>query len=96
MSEPFERGYAHTLGNALRRILLSSMHGFAPTEVSIAGVLHEYSRARRRSGGYLLFLLNLKGVVLKPWSRRCAAHPQKKVKGLCWPAISNCRMTWKW
>ena len=35
--EPFERGYGHTLGNALRRVLLSSMVGFAPTEVSIAG-----------------------------------------------------------
>ena len=41
--EPFERGYGHTLGNALRRILLSSMPGAAPTEVSIVGVLHEYS-----------------------------------------------------
>ena len=35
--EPFERGYGHTLGNALRRVLLSSMVGFAPTEVTIAG-----------------------------------------------------------
>jgi len=41
--QPFERGFGHTLGNALRRILLSSMNGFAPTEVTIAGVLHEYS-----------------------------------------------------
>jgi DNA-directed RNA polymerase subunit alpha len=41
--EPFERGYGHTLGNALRRILLSSMPGCAATEVSIEGVLHEYS-----------------------------------------------------
>ena len=39
--EPFERGYGHTLGNALRRVLLSSMPGYAPTEVTIAGVLHE-------------------------------------------------------
>ena len=36
--EPFERGYGHTLGNALRRVLLSSMVGFAPTEVAIGGV----------------------------------------------------------
>ena len=36
--EPFERGYGHTLGNALRRVLLSSMVGYAPTEVTIAGV----------------------------------------------------------
>ena len=35
--QPFERGFGHTLGNALRRILLSSMNGFAPTEVSISG-----------------------------------------------------------
>jgi DNA-directed RNA polymerase subunit alpha len=41
--EPFERGYGHTLGNALRRVLLSSMVGYAATEVTIAGVLHEYS-----------------------------------------------------
>ena len=41
--EPFERGFGHTLGNALRRILLSSMDGYAPTQVSIEGVLHEYS-----------------------------------------------------
>ena len=40
--EPFERGYGHTLGNALRRVLLSSMVGYAATEVTIAGVLHEY------------------------------------------------------
>src|SRR5919107_578432 len=37
--EPFERGYGHTLGNALRRVLLSSMPGYAPTEVKITGVL---------------------------------------------------------
>ena len=48
--EPFERGYGHTLGNALRRVLLSSMVGYAPTEVTIAGVLHEYSTDRRRAG----------------------------------------------
>ena len=36
--EPFERGYGHTLGNALRRVLLSSMVGYAPTEVTIAAV----------------------------------------------------------
>ena len=41
--EPFERGFGHTLGNALRRVLLSSMVGYAPTEVQISGVVHEYS-----------------------------------------------------
>src|SRR3546814_15511400 len=41
--EPLERGYGHTLGNALRRVLLSSIPGFAITAVEIDGVLHEYS-----------------------------------------------------
>ncbi len=63
--EPFERGYGHTLGNALRRVLLSSMPGFAPTEVQIAGVLHEYSTLEGVQEDVVDILLNLKGVVLK-------------------------------
>jgi DNA-directed RNA polymerase subunit alpha len=63
--EPFERGYGHTLGNALRRVLLSSMPGFAPTEVQIAGVLHEYSTIEGVQEDVVDILLNLKGVVLK-------------------------------
>lgn len=63
--EPFERGYGHTLGNALRRILLSSMPGAAPTEVSIDGVLHEYSTLEGVREDVVDILLNLKGVVLK-------------------------------
>ncbi|HQT81783.1 MAG: DNA-directed RNA polymerase subunit alpha [Ferrovum sp. 34-44-207] len=63
--EPFERGYGHTLGNALRRILLSSMSGFAPTEVKIAGVLHEYSTVEGVQEDVVDILLNLKGIVLK-------------------------------
>ena len=63
--EPFERGYGHTLGNALRRILLSSMNGFAPTEVSIAGVVHEYSTLDGVQEDVVDILLNLKGVVFK-------------------------------
>lgn len=61
--EPFERGYGHTLGNALRRILLSSMPGYAPTEVSIDGVLHEYSTLEGVEEDVVDILLNLKGVV---------------------------------
>jgi DNA-directed RNA polymerase subunit alpha len=41
--EPLERGFGHTLGNALRRILLSSMEGAAVVEAQIDGVVHEYS-----------------------------------------------------
>jgi len=63
--EPFERGYGHTLGNALRRILLSSMPGYAVTEVKIAGVLHEYSPIDGVQEDVVEILLNLKGLVLK-------------------------------
>ena len=63
--EPFERGYGHTLGNALRRILLSSMFGFAPTEVKIAGVVHEYSALDGVQEDLVDILLNIKGIVLK-------------------------------
>ena len=67
--EPFERGYGHTLGNALRRILLSSMNGYAPTEVSIAGVVHEYSTLDGVQEDVVDILLNLKGVVFKLHNR---------------------------
>ncbi len=63
--EPFERGYGHTLGNALRRILLSSMRGYAPTEVRIAGVVHEYSTLDGVQEDVVDILLNLKGLAVK-------------------------------
>ena len=67
--EPFERGYGHTLGNALRRTLLSSMPGYAATEVKINGVLHEYSTIDGVQEDVVDILLNLKGVVLKLHNR---------------------------
>jgi len=67
--EPFERGYGHTLGNALRRILLSSMRGYAPTEVRIAGVVHEYSAMEGVQEDVVDILLNLKGLAVKLNSR---------------------------
>jgi len=67
--EPFERGYGHTLGNALRRVLLSSMVGYAPTEVTIAGVLHEYSTIDGVQEDVVHIMLNLKGVVFKLHNR---------------------------
>ena len=67
--EPFERGYGHTLGNALRRVLLSSMVGHAPTEVTIAGVVHEYSSIDGVQEDVVNMLLNLKGVVFKLHNR---------------------------
>lgn len=67
--EPFERGFGHTLGNGLRRVLLSSMTGCAPTEVSIVGVLHEYSSIDGVQEDVMNILLNLKGVVFNLHNR---------------------------
>jgi len=63
--EPLERGFGHTLGNALRRILLSSMPGAAITDVEIDGVLHEYSAIEGVREDVIEILLNLKGVAVK-------------------------------
>ena len=76
--EPFERGYGHTLGNALRRILLSSMPGFATTEVQIRGVVHEYSALDGVQEDVVDILLNLKGIVLKLHNRPDAILILKK------------------
>ena len=62
--EPLERGFGHTLGNALRRILLSSMPGCAVTEVEIDGVLHEYSSKEGVQEDVIEILLNLKGLAI--------------------------------
>lgn len=62
--EPLERGFGHTLGNALRRILLSSMPGCAITEVEIDGVQHEYSAIEGIQEDVIEILLNLKNVAV--------------------------------
>ncbi|AAV82723.1 DNA-directed RNA polymerase subunit alpha [Idiomarina loihiensis] len=62
--EPLERGFGYTLGNALRRILLSSMPGCAVTEVEIDGVLHEYSSKEGVQEDVIEVLLNLKGLAV--------------------------------
>jgi len=67
--EPFERGFGHTLGNALRRILLSSMPGAAITEVEIEGVLHEYTAIEGVQEDVVEILLNLKQVAIRMHSR---------------------------
>ena len=58
--EPLERGFGHTLGNALRRILLSSMPGAAITDVTIDGISHEYSTIEGVREDVIDILLNLK------------------------------------
>ncbi|WP_353251941.1 DNA-directed RNA polymerase subunit alpha [Salinisphaera sp. PC39] len=81
--EPLERGYGHTLGNALRRILLSSIPGAAITEVGIEGVLHEYSTVEGMQEDVIDVLLNLKGVSVRMHSREEAElHLQKSGKGV--------------
>ena len=62
--EPLERGFGHTLGNALRRILLSSMPGFAVEEVEIDGVVHEYSTIEGIQEDVIEIILNLKGLAI--------------------------------
>lgn len=68
--EPLERGFGHTLGNALRRILLSSMPGCAVTEVRIEGVLHEYSTIEGVQEDVIDILLNLKGLAMRMEGRQ--------------------------
>ncbi len=65
MLEPLERGFGHTLGNALRRILLSSMPGAAVVKAQIDGVLHEYTTMEGVHEDVIEILLNLKGIAFK-------------------------------
>ena len=70
--EPFERGFGHTLGNALRRVLLSSMPGAAITEAEIDGVLHEYTSIEGVQEDVVDILLNLKQVAIRMHTRDSA------------------------
>jgi DNA-directed RNA polymerase subunit alpha len=67
--EPFERGFGHTLGNALRRVLLSSMPGAAIVEAEIEGVLHEYTSIEGVQEDVVDILLNLKSIAIKMHGR---------------------------
>ncbi|NBT29110.1 MAG: DNA-directed RNA polymerase subunit alpha [Gammaproteobacteria bacterium] len=67
--EPLERGFGHTLGNALRRILLSSMPGAAVTEVRIDGISHEYSAVPGAQEDVIAILLNLKSLAVRMHNR---------------------------
>ncbi len=64
-AEPFERGFGTTLGNSLRRVLLSSLQGAAITSIRIKGVLHEFSTVPGVTEDVTDIILNLKGVLLK-------------------------------
>ena len=73
--EPFERGYGHTLGNALRGVLLSSIRGYAITEVEIDRVLHEYTTVEGLQEDVLEVLLNLKGLANRIFFDVSVANP---------------------
>jgi DNA-directed RNA polymerase subunit alpha len=77
--EPLERGFGHTLGNALRRILLSSMDGYAVTEVEIQGILHEYTTIEGVQQDVLEILLNLKQLAITLHGRDEATFTLSKV-----------------
>ena len=63
--EPLERGYGTTVGNSLRRVLLSSLEGFAVTSVRIEGVTHEYTTVPGIVEDMTDILLNFKGLIVK-------------------------------
>ena len=66
--EPLERGYGTTIGNSLRRILLSSLPGTAVTTVKIAGVQHEFSVIPGVKEDVTEIVLNIKGIIAKLYS----------------------------
>ena len=81
--EPLERGFGHTLGSALRRILLSSIPGYAPTSVHIKNVLHEFSSKEGIKEDILEIILNIKNLSIKVNSNKKKVHLQIKKTGVC-------------
>ena len=69
-AEPFERGFGHTVGNSLRRILLSSLEGSAVTKIKIQGIQHEFSSIPGMVEDITDLVLNLKGLVVKNHSEQ--------------------------
>src|SRR5438046_6302744 len=63
--EPLDRGFGHTFGNSLRRVLLSSLEGAAVTSVKIEGVLHEFSTLEGVKEDVTDIILNLRGLVCR-------------------------------
>ncbi|MDR0914552.1 MAG: DNA-directed RNA polymerase subunit alpha [Oscillospiraceae bacterium] len=63
--EPLERGFGNTLGNSLRRVLLSSLEGVAATSIKIEGVLHEFSTIPNVKEDVTEIVLNIKGLICK-------------------------------
>lgn len=78
--EPLDRGFGHTLGNAIRRVLLSSMPGFAVTELVIHGVLHEFSSIEGVQEDVIEIILNIKNILFVLHDRK-EAELHLKVQG---------------
>ena len=72
--KPFERGFAYTVGVALRKILLSSMPGCTVTSVQIDGVSHEYSTIEGVKEDVDLILMNLKGIAIKNHEQKILSY----------------------
>jgi DNA-directed RNA polymerase subunit alpha len=70
IAEPLEKGFGTTLGNALRRVLLSSLAGAAVTSVEIGGIHHEFSTIPHTKEDTLDFLLNIKAIRIRPLAQR--------------------------
>jgi DNA-directed RNA polymerase subunit alpha len=69
IAEPFEKGYGHTIGNSLRRILLSSLEGAAVSAVRIKGALHEFTSLKGVREDVIYIILNLKKLRVKLYSQ---------------------------
>ncbi|MFH1776786.1 MAG: DNA-directed RNA polymerase subunit alpha [Candidatus Omnitrophota bacterium] len=80
IAEPFERGYGVTIGNSLRRVLLSSIEGSAPTSVKIDGVLHEYSTVPGVLEDVSQIILNIKKLILRTHGKTAKKVYIKKEK----------------
>ena len=94
--QPLERGFGHTLGNALRRVLLSSMPGSAVTEVSINNILHEYSTIDGVQEDVLEIILNIKKLALVLYEKdTIEVVLRKKVKAQFLLPILNLIQIWK-
>ena len=93
--EPLERGFGVTLGNALRRVLLSSLPGAAVTAVKIEGVQHEFSTLPGLKEDVPEILLNLKQMRFKIHSDgpKMALNSAQKISG--WPMAPNTRLPWR-
>ncbi len=96
VAEPFERGFGITIGNALRRVLISSSQGAAITAVRIDGILHEFSTVPGVKEDVTEIIMNLKEVELKlfPTGRKRSTLKQKVLES-SQPATSLQTIMWK-